>query len=49
VPRGLVRAITALVKGKGSSSPDPADLARPNAWAIGNEGLMGAPHLYTDY
>ena len=49
----LVWAITALVEGKGASSrlPDPADLTRPNAWAIGNEGLglAGAPHLYTDY
>jgi len=49
----LVWAITALVEGKGSSSRmlDPSDLARPNAWAIGNEGLglAGPPHLYTDY
>jgi hypothetical protein len=26
--------------------PDPGDLTRPNAWATGNEGLIGAPHLY---
>jgi phage terminase large subunit-like protein len=49
----LVWAITALVEGTGSSSRvlDPADLARPKGWAIGNEGLglAGAPHLYTDY
>jgi phage terminase large subunit-like protein len=47
----LVWAITSLVEGKGAPSrmPDPGDLARPNAWAIGNEGLAGAPHLYTDY
>ena len=49
----LVWAITALVEGKRSISRllGPADLRRPNAWAIGNEGLglAGPPHLYTDY
>ena len=48
----LVWAITALVEGKGQGSGwllDPSDLTRPNAWAIGNEGLAGARHLYTDY
>jgi hypothetical protein len=50
----LVWAITALVEGKGQGSGwllDPSDLTRPNAWAIGNEGLglAGAPHLYTDH
>ncbi len=51
----LVWAVTALVEGKGlgtrSHMPDPAGLARPSAWAVGNEGLSRAvaPHLATDY
>ncbi len=49
----LVWAITARVEGTGSRCRmlDPSDLARPNAWAIGNGGLgdVRTPHLYTDY
>lgn len=49
----LVWAITALVEGTGQGGRwpilAPGELVRPSAWAIGNDGLAGAPHLYTDY